>query len=229
MIEKTIKTLKDADAILIGASNGLSISEGYNIFADNEMFRNQFGDFQYKYDIHCLLEGLFSQYPKIKDRHEFLDRVVKYWVTEYIPSKVMKDLYSIVCQKDYFIVTTNADTHLELSGFDPKKVFEIENNFVRIAKGLPIDDKSRQLLEFLLKYSGKRIAIIELGVGRNNRIIKPLLFQVAQSEPNSIFIAMNMPDEIRLPQQPINKPIIVKGDIAISLKEIVAAFKRLHE
>ena len=30
--------IAQADAILIGASNGLSIAEGYHIFANNEMF-----------------------------------------------------------------------------------------------------------------------------------------------------------------------------------------------
>lgn len=38
LIDKAKSALRSADAILIGASNGLSISEGYNIFADNEMF-----------------------------------------------------------------------------------------------------------------------------------------------------------------------------------------------
>ena len=38
LIEKACHALRQADAILIGASNGLSIAEGYNIFADNEMF-----------------------------------------------------------------------------------------------------------------------------------------------------------------------------------------------
>ncbi len=32
--------IAQADAILIGASNGLSIAEGYHIFANNEMFRS---------------------------------------------------------------------------------------------------------------------------------------------------------------------------------------------
>lgn len=41
LIEKACHALRQADAILIGASNGLSIAEGYNIFADNEMFRSQ--------------------------------------------------------------------------------------------------------------------------------------------------------------------------------------------
>ena len=33
------KVLQEADALLIGASNGLSISEGYNIFADDLWFQ----------------------------------------------------------------------------------------------------------------------------------------------------------------------------------------------
>lgn len=47
MIEKMKaikKKLIEADAILIGASNGLSISEGLHLFADNEIFRKLFGD-----------------------------------------------------------------------------------------------------------------------------------------------------------------------------------------
>ena len=32
------KAIQKADALLIGASNGLSISEGYNIFADDHWF-----------------------------------------------------------------------------------------------------------------------------------------------------------------------------------------------
>ena len=219
--DNAIKALRNADAILIGASNGLSIAEGYNIFADNDMFRSQFGDYQRRFGIRCLLEGFFFNYPKQTERQEFLDRAVKYWVTDYTPTEVMKDLLRIVGDKDYFIATTNGDTHLELSGFDPAKVFEIENTFGRVAKGLPVDDKSRQLQEFLAKYSGKKIAILELGIGRNNRIIKPFLFQVAQSEPQSMFIALNMPNEIALPMQAINAPLALPGDIAITLRKLL--------
>ena len=219
--DNAIKALRNADAILIGASNGLSIAEGYNIFADNDMFRSQFGDYQRRFGIRCLLEGFFFNYPKQTERQEFLDRAVKYSVPDYTPTEVMKDLLRIVGDKDYFIATTNGDTHLELSGFDPAKVFEIENTFERVAKGLPVDDKSRQLQEFLAKYSGKKIAILELGIGRNNRIIKPFLFQVAQSEPQSMFIALNMPNEIALPMQAINAPLALPGDIAITLRKLL--------
>ena len=38
------KAIQESDALLIGASNGLSISEGYNIFADDHWFQKNFGD-----------------------------------------------------------------------------------------------------------------------------------------------------------------------------------------
>lgn len=221
------QSLQQADAVLIGASNGLSIAEGYNIFADNDMFRSQFSDYQRRFGIRCLLEGFFFNYPTQSERQEFLNRVVKYWVTDYTPSEVMKNLLRIVGDKDYFVATTNGDTHLELSGFDPSKVFEIENTFVRVAKGLPVDDKSHQLQEFLAKHSGKKIAILELGIGCNNRIIKPFLFQVAQSEPQSVFIALNMPNEIALPMQEVNASLALPGDIAATLRKLLKADEKV--
>ena len=41
--------IQKADAILIGASNGLSMTEGLHLFADNQAFENLFGDFKDKY------------------------------------------------------------------------------------------------------------------------------------------------------------------------------------
>ena len=43
--------LKEADAILIGASNGFSISEGLHIFAGNQAFEEVFGDCKRAYGI----------------------------------------------------------------------------------------------------------------------------------------------------------------------------------
>ena len=42
------KKFREADAILIGASNGLSITEGLHLFADNATFERLFGGFQTK-------------------------------------------------------------------------------------------------------------------------------------------------------------------------------------
>ena len=118
--------IAQADAILIGASNGLSIAEGYHIFANNEMFRSHFGDMQQQYGFRNIVEGLYFQYPTAEARLEFHRRLVKFWVEDYQPSQVMHNLMKVIDQKDYFILTSNGDLHLEKSGFDEKRIFEIE-------------------------------------------------------------------------------------------------------
>ena len=54
---------READAILIGASNGLSITEGLHLFADNAAFDELFGDFKQKYGLRCSLQGMMAGWP----------------------------------------------------------------------------------------------------------------------------------------------------------------------
>ena len=42
IMKEVITKLKEADAVLIGASNGLSISEGLHLFAENQTFMELF-------------------------------------------------------------------------------------------------------------------------------------------------------------------------------------------
>ena len=219
-IQRAAQAIKDADALLIGASNGLSIAEGYHIFANNEMFRRQFGDFQQKYGIRSVIEGCFYPYPNEKDRQEFLNRLVQHWVTNYRPSQVMKDLLAVAGDKDYFILTSNADTHLELSGFAPGKVFEVEGTFENIVLNTPIVDKSQQANAFLNHYHSKRLAILELGIGSRNRLIKLPLMQLAAREPQAVYITLNLAQELYIPNEIAHKSIGLAGDIAVILQKL---------
>ena len=144
-IQRAAQAIKDADA-------------------NNEMFRRQFGDIQQKYGIRSVIEGCFYPYPNEKDRQEFLNRLVQHWVTNYRPSQVMKDLLAIAGDKDYFILTSNADTHLELSGFAPGKVFEVEGTFEDMLHNRPMQDKSQEANAFLNRYHGKRLAILRTAI-----------------------------------------------------------------
>lgn len=223
--EQAIQAIKKADAILIGASNGLSIAEGYHIFANNDMFNRQFGDFQQKYGVRNVIEGCFFHYPDEADRQIFLERLVQYWVKDYQPTEVMKDLFSLVGHKDYFILTSNADTHLELSGFDPECVFEVEGTFEDMLTGRPIKNKSKAIQSFLNRFHGKQIVILELGIGIRNRLIKQPLMQLAASEPNAIYITLNLPQEIYIPQEIQHQSIGLAGDIAQTLHDLKGGMK----
>lgn len=223
--EQAIQAIRKADAILIGASNGLSIAEGYHIFANNDMFNRQFGDFQQKYGVRNVIEGCFFHYPDEADRQIFLERLVQYWVRDYQPTEVMKDLFSLVGHKDYFILTSNADTHLELSGFDPERVFEIEGTFEDMLTGQPIKNKSKAIQSFFNRFHGKQIVILELGIGIRNRLIKQPLMQLAASEPNAIYITLNLPQEIYIPQEIQHQSIGLAGDIAQTLHDLKGGMK----
>lgn len=218
LILKACQALTQADAVLIGASNGLSIAEGYHLFACNDMYQRQFGDFLQQYGIRNVIEGCFFPDPQI--RREFLQRLIHHWVETYQPSQVMKDLLALIQHKDYFILTTNADTHLELSGMDPNRIFEMEGTFVQALQGTPIADKSRQVQSFLSRYHGKRLVILELGIGRHNRLIKQPLMQLAASEPNATYITLNLAQELYVPPVLATRSIALEGDIATTLREM---------
>ncbi len=219
-IDLASRWIAGADALLIGASNGLSIAEGYHIFANNEMFRRQFGDYQRRFGIMNVIQGCFFDYPSGDDRREFFRRLMKYWVEDYKPSRVMKDLRSLVGGKPYFIVTSNGDTHLELSGFDARRVFEIEGTFAN-AFGA-IDDKTSQLQEFVRQFSGKRLVILELGIGMRNTLIKRPLMQLAAQLPQSGYITLNLERELYIPTEIAGRGIGLAGDIGETLAKLNA-------
>lgn len=219
-IKKAKELITDADALLIGASNGLSISEGYNIFADNDMFKRDFGEFKNRFGIRSVLDGLFFRYPTRNDRHAFLSKLVKYWVTDYRPSGVMQNLLAIVGDKDYFIITTNGDTHLEESGFTPDKVFELEGTFVQLLEEKPIADKSAELNSFILKYRGKKLVVLELGIGSRNRMIKEPLMRLVVQNPTMSYITLNLPQETYISTQIADRSVALAGDIADTLEKL---------
>ena len=132
----------------------------------------------------------------------------------------MTDLRTIVGEKPYFILTTNADTHLELSGFNPADVWEIEGTFVQLLDGVPPENKQWRVNDFLKQYSGKRLVLLELGIGSRNRIIKQPMMQLAVQETNATYITLNLHNEIYIPEEIAHKSIALPGDIAITLNEL---------
>ena len=131
---------KEADAILIGASNGLSITEGLHLFADNAAFEELFGNFKRKYGLRCLLQGMMAQWPSEEEKWAFWARLIHHYCGQYCPTPVMNDLKAIVKNKDYFIVTSNGECHFELCGFDPEKIYEIEGNWLTMQCARPCHD-----------------------------------------------------------------------------------------
>ena len=73
--QQVAEHIQKADAIVIGASNGLSIAEGFHIFADNAWFRSHFGDFRARHGWRCLLDGMFHSFASEEEKWGFWSRL----------------------------------------------------------------------------------------------------------------------------------------------------------
>ena len=106
-IDYLINEIENADAIVIGAGAGLSTSAGFTY--SGERFEKYFFDFSKKFGISDMYSGGFYSFPDKETtwawwaRNIYFNRFVK-------PSKpVYTDLFSIVKDKEYFVITTNVD------------------------------------------------------------------------------------------------------------------------
>ena len=268
--------IKEADGILIGASNGLSITEGLHLFADNEAFENLFGDLKRKYGLQCILHGMGARWPSEEEKWGFWSRLIHHYCGKYKETPVMADLKRIVGEKDYFIITSNGECHFEMCGFDPEKIYEIEGNWLtmqcasrchdtvypsfeltekmaaaerdgRIPSDMvprcPVcggpmqinmegdrnfipDTASRSRMEtFLQKYHGKKLVILELGIGWRNQLIKAPLMRLAAQEPEAAYITVNL-GEIYIPDEIREKSYGLDGDLAAILRDLSEVFRR---
>lgn len=119
--------LDDADAILVTASNGLSISEGLNLFANDKKLKEVLGDLVDKYHLPNLLTAFAFKYPNQLDYWQMVARVVEYYGNNYEISNYMQDIKKIIGNKSYFVWTSNIDHHFALAGLT--NLFEIEGNW----------------------------------------------------------------------------------------------------
>lgn len=119
--------LNDADAILVTASNGFSISEGLNLFANNSKLATVLGDLVEKYNLPNLLGALNFHYPNELDKWRAYARIAEYYNYNYYPGELMDKLRQIIGDKPYFIWTSNIDHHFALAEFS--NLLEIEGNW----------------------------------------------------------------------------------------------------
>lgn len=120
----------DADAILVGASNGLSISEGLHLFADNQAFTDLFGDVREKYHLRSILACMCANWPTEEVKWSFWARLIGHYCLVYTPTPLMRDLAALIAGKDYFVVTSNGEGHFARCGFREENIFEIEGSWL---------------------------------------------------------------------------------------------------
>ena len=119
--------IKEAHTILIGAGAGLSTSAGF--IYSGERFNYYFSDFIDKYGFTDMYTGGFYPFDTLEEYWAYWSRYI--YINRYMnaPLPVYDDLYDIVKDKDYFVLTTNVDHCFQKAGFDKHRIFYTQGDY----------------------------------------------------------------------------------------------------
>jgi len=125
--ERLKALLADADAVILGAGAGLSTSAGF--VYDGERFQTYFYDFASKYGFTDMYSGGFYPYRTLEEHWAYWSRYI--YINRYLaaPKPVYQQLFQLVKDKDYFVLTTNVDHCFQKAGFDKKRLFYTQGDY----------------------------------------------------------------------------------------------------
>ena len=126
-MERLKATLRDCDAVVIGAGAGLSTAAGFTY--TGERFEKYFSDFAAKYGIQDMYSGGFYPFPTMEEFWAYWSRYI--YINRYMdaPKPAYDDLLKLVQDKDYFVITTNVDHCFQKAGFDKKRLFYTQGDY----------------------------------------------------------------------------------------------------
>ena len=126
-IRRLQEVLRETDAVLIGAGSGVSTSAGFTY--SGKRFADYFQDFGEKYGFSDMYSGGFYPYETLEEFWAYWSRFI--FINRYMdaPKPVYEDLYELVKDRDYFVLTTNVDHCFQKAGFDRRRLFYTQGDY----------------------------------------------------------------------------------------------------
>lgn len=121
------QAIRQADYIIIGAGSGLSTAAG--LLYSGEKFEKDFREFIEKYHFDNLYSASFYEFKIQEEKWAFFAKMIKLNRYNEKPLKLYQELYEIVKNKEYFVLSTNVDGQFYNSGFDKDKIFEVQGDY----------------------------------------------------------------------------------------------------
>lgn len=218
------RALSEADLVIIGASNGFDMAEGLNLFSADAHFWEAYGDLAQADGIGCILQGLAS--PDASVQRRWAERFHQKEYLEYEPSPLMNGLRHLTKHADTFVITCNINGHFARAGFNENRVLETEGSIrtsideQRLAHPDALATAQLEELARLVRvHRDGRVAILELGVGLRNGVIKRMLAQIANACEHATYIVFNY-SQAMAPDASC-ETILVDGDMAPAFEEVV--------
>lgn len=148
-IDKARGLINNADFILLGAGAGLSTAAGFEYSGKN--FDKYFKDFKREYGITDMYSGGFYPFETEEEKWAYWSRYV--YINRYKSkaNKLYQQLYDLIKNKDYFVITTNVDHQFQLSGFDKDKLFYTQGDYGLLQCSVPCHNKTYENKELIIK------------------------------------------------------------------------------
>lgn len=167
----------NADAIVIGAGAGLSTSAGFTY--SGERFDKYFSDFKDRYKFTDMYSGGFYPYQTLEEHWAFWSRYI--YINRYMnaPKPVYDNLYELVKDKDYFVITTNVDHCFQKAGFDKHRLYYTQGDYGLFQCSEPCHKKTYDNEDIIRKmvmaqgYEFKEDGSLYLPEGRNLKLTVP--------------------------------------------------------
>ena len=126
-IDRLQRALDEADTVVIGAGAGLSTAAGYTYAGAR--FDELFGDFAARYGFTDMYSGGFYPYDTLEEYWAFWSRYIMCNRYEPAPRPVYEQLFDLVQDRDYFVITTNVDHCFQRAGFDKHRLFYTQGDY----------------------------------------------------------------------------------------------------
>ena len=126
-INKLKKLLEESEAIIIGAGAGLSTSAGF--IYNGARFEENFPGFRERYGFDNMYYGSFHRYSCPEEMWAFWSRMIMCNRYSDAPKPVYDELFELVKDKNYFVITTNVDHCFQKAGFDKERLFYTQGDY----------------------------------------------------------------------------------------------------
>src|SRR5690625_1398684 len=119
--------MAEAEAIVIGIGAGMSAATGFTYVG--KRFTDAFPDFIEKYRFFDMLQASLFDFEDAQEYWAFQSRFSLLNFFDQPVGKAYVDLRHMLADKNYHIITTNADNEFYSDQFDIEKVFRIQGEY----------------------------------------------------------------------------------------------------
>ena len=139
-IQALRQELEEAEAVIIGAGAGLSTAAGFTY--SGERFHTYFQDFAEKYHFKDMYSGGFFPYKTLNEHWAYWSRYI--YINRYMdpPNPLYQELYKLVKEKDYFVITTNVDHCFQKAGFSKNRLYYTQGDYGLFQCSKPCHEKT---------------------------------------------------------------------------------------